>query len=84
MNGYLSQIHHNQRGLSSERLKVATVIHNFALKRNDNTTAAERLFGQQFPNLFEYLVENIGELPQPRKSRKPSKSLTYALRTVPR
>ena len=83
-NGYLSQIHHNQRGLSSERLKVATVIHNFALKRNDNTTAAERLFGQQFPNLFEYLVENIGELPQPRKSRKPSKSLTYALRTVPR
>ena len=71
-NGYLSQVHHNRRGLSSKRLKVATVIHNFVLKRNDGTTAAERLFGQQFPDLFEYLLENIGELPQPRKSRKRS------------
>ena len=82
-NGYLSQIHHNRRGLSSKRLKVATVIHNFALKRNDGSTAAERLFGQQFPDLFEYLVENIGELPQPRKSRKTSKPKAFTLPTVP-
>ena len=82
-NGYLSQIHHNRRGLSSKRLKVATVIHNFALIRNDGTTAAERLFGQQFPDLFEYLIENIGELPQPRRSRKSSKSQTFILPTVP-
>lgn len=67
-NGYLSQIHHNRRGLSSKRLKVATIIHNFALFRNDGTTAASRLFGQQFPDLFEYLVENIGELPQHKGS----------------
>lgn len=82
-NGYLSQIHHNRRGLSSKRLKVATVIHNFALKRNDGTTAAERLFGQQFPDLFEYLLENIGELPQPRKSKKSSNPKTFTLPTVP-
>ena len=82
-NGYLSQIHHNRRGLSSKRLSVATVIHNFALKRNDGTTAAERLFGQQFPDLFEYLMENIGELPQPRKSRKSYKLKTFTLPTVP-
>ena len=82
-NGYLSQIHHSRRGLSSKRLKVATVIHNFALKRNDGTTAAERLFGRQFPDLFEYLIENIGELPQPRKSRKSSKPQTFTLPTVP-
>jgi hypothetical protein len=82
-NGYLSQIHHNRRGLSDKRLKVATIIHNFALKRNDDTTAASRLFGQQFPDLFEYLVENIGELPQPRKSRKSSKPKTFTLPTVP-
>ncbi|MEM7592270.1 MAG: DUF6399 domain-containing protein [Cyanobacteria bacterium P01_A01_bin.83] len=82
-NGYLSQIHHSRRGLSSKRLKVATVINNFALKRNDGTTAAERLFGQQFPDLFEYLIENIGELPQPRKSRKSSKPKTFTLPTVP-
>jgi hypothetical protein len=36
---------------------VLTVIHNFALKRSDGTTGAERLFGMQFPDLFEYLVE---------------------------
>jgi hypothetical protein len=82
-NGYLSQIHHNRRGLSSKRLKVATVIHNFALKRNDGTTAASRLFGQQFPDLFEYLIENIGELPQPRKLRKSSQPKTFTLPTVP-
>ncbi len=82
-NGYLSQIHGLRRGLSSKRLKVATVIHNFALKRNDGSTAASRLFGQQFPDLFEYLVENIGELPQPRKSRKSSKPKTFTLPTVP-
>ena len=82
-NGYLSQIHHSRRGLSSKRLKVATVIHNFALKRNNGTTAAERLFGRQFPDLFEYLMENIGELPQPRKSRKSSKPKTFTLPTVP-
>jgi len=82
-NGYLSQVHHNRRGLSSKRLKVATVIHNSALKRNDGTTEKSRLFGQQFPDLFEYLVENIGELPQPRKSKKSSKSQTFTLPTVP-
>ncbi len=82
-NGYLSQVHHNRRGLSPKRLKVSTVIHNFALKRTDGTTAAERLFGRQFPDLFEYLVEHLGELPQPRKSRKSSQPQTFTLPTVP-
>ncbi len=82
-NGYLSQVHHNRRGLSTKRLKVSTVIHNFALKRSDGSTAAERLFGHKFPDLFEYLIEHIGELPQPRKSRKSSQSKTFTLPTVP-
>ena len=71
-------------GFPSAKLKVSTVIHNFSLKRSDGTTAAEILFGQQFLNLFEYLVENIGELPQPRKSGKASKPQTFTLPTVPR
>ena len=82
-NGYLSQVHHNRRGLSSNRLKVSTVIHNFALKRTDGTTAAERLFGRKFPDLFEYLENNLDELPQPRKSRKSSQPQTFTLPTVP-
>ena len=82
-NGYLSQVHHNRRGLSTKRLQVSTLIHNFYLKRSDSTTAAQRLFGCQFPDLFEYLVEHIGELPQPRKSRKLSQSQIFSLPTVP-
>jgi len=54
-------------GLSQRRLQVLTVIHNFDLKRSDGSTAAQRLFGRQFPNLFDYLVEHMGDLPQPRK-----------------
>jgi len=55
------------QGLSQRRLQVLTVIHNFDLKRSDGSTAAQRLFGRQFPNLFDYLVEHMGDLPQPRK-----------------
>ena len=51
-NGYLSRIHHCGRGLSSHRLHVLTVIHNFALHRADGTTAAQRLFGRPFPDKF--------------------------------
>ena len=50
---------------------------------NDGTTAAERLFGREFPELFEYLVENIGELPQPRKSPKSSNPEILTLPAVP-
>ncbi|ELS00218.1 DUF6399 domain-containing protein [Gloeocapsa sp. PCC 73106] len=82
-NGYLSQIHHNRRGLSSQRLKVATVIHNYVIRRSDGTTAAERLFCLKFPDLFEFLVHHLGELPQPRRARKSSIAQTFTLSTVP-
>lgn len=68
-NGYLSQIYHNGRGLNKPRFKALTVIHNFDLKRIDDTTAAERLFGTQFPDLFEWVIGRMGELPLSRKGR---------------
>ena len=49
---------------------VLTGIHNFDLKRADGTTAAQRLFGQSFPNLFESVVDHMGEVPRPRQSSK--------------
>ncbi len=82
-NGYLSQIYHNRRGLSPRRLKVMTVIHNFNLKRPDGTTAAERLFGKQFPDLFQWTVEQMGELPLPRIARKQSQPKVLPLDSVP-
>lgn len=69
-NGFLSQIHHNCRGLSPKRLKALTVLHNFFITRADGSTAAERLFGTKPPDLFEWLLHRMGELPLPRAPRK--------------
>jgi hypothetical protein len=82
-NGYLSRIHHCGRGLSAHRLQVLTVIHNFALRRADGTTAAQRLFGRPFPDLFEFIVEHMGDLPLPRSAKKSKKSEGPSLHTVP-
>lgn len=69
-NGCLSQMYHNGRGLSKKRLKALTVIHNYGIKREDGTTAATRLFDIEFPDVFSWLVDEMGELPLPRKGRK--------------
>lgn len=82
-NGYLSQIHHNQRGLSARRLRVMTVLHNFHLKRSDGTTAAQRLFGKPIPDLFESLVQQMPDLPQARRRKSAQKTKLFALPTVP-
>jgi len=65
-NGALSRMNHNQRSIPTTRLKVSTVIHNFGIKRRDGTTSAERLFGKKFPDLFQWIVERMGDLPLPR------------------
>ncbi len=67
-NGYLSKLHHARRGFSDQSLQVLTVIHNFDLKRSDGTTAAQRLFGHEFPDLFEWMLNHVGDLPMPRRS----------------
>lgn len=67
-NGFLSAINHNQRSFDSQRLKVLTVVHNFDTRGLDGKLPAERLFGKnmEFPSLFEYIVDNFGELPRSR------------------
>jgi len=82
-NGYLSNRHHTARGFWANHLPVLTVIHNFDLKRSDGTTAAQRLFGRQFPNLFAWVMERMGEIPRPRISKKSVKSTTLTLQSVP-
>lgn len=82
-NGYLSALHHANRGFTAQTLKVLTIIHNFDLKRDDGTTAAQRLFGKQFPDLFESVVLNMGELPRPRRSQTARKSKKLTLHAVP-
>lgn len=67
-NGYLAKLHHARRGFSAQSLKVLTIIHNFDLKRQDGTTAAQRLFAHEFPEQFEWMLTQIGDLPMPRQS----------------
>ena len=74
-NGYLSQIYHNRRGLSKNRLHTLTIIHNFVLKRSDGTTAAQRLYRMDFPDFWAFMTKDLPPLPQPRKrkiKRKPN------------
>ncbi len=65
--GYLSQMHHNHRGLPKRRYKVWTVLHNFDCRAADGTTPASRFFRQGFPDLFETVLAQIDDLPRPRK-----------------
>ena len=58
---------------SEQSLKALTIIHNFDLKRPDSTTAAQCLFDHLFPDVFEWILEHIGDLPMPRKSSKAQK-----------
>ncbi len=64
--GCLSQLRHNGRGQSGNRLRALTAIHNFSLSGSDGTSAAERLFKRDFPDIFEWVIELMGELPGPR------------------
>ena len=66
-NGYLSQMHHNHRGLPKQRYKVWTALHNFDCRAADGTTPASRFFRKTFPDLFETVLANIDDLPRPRK-----------------
>ena len=72
-NGYLAFIHKANRGLPETRLKVLTVIHNFDIKRSDGSTPAQRLWKQDFPDLFEFILQNVTGLKEPR--RRSSNSL---------
>ena len=68
-NSWLTQLHFNGRGLSEKRLKSQTAIHNYHLKRADDTTAYERLTGDITDDMFEYIILNVQSLGEPRKRK---------------
>lgn len=69
-NGYLAFINHSHRGMPQQRLQVLTVVHNYDIKRADGTTPAQRLFQRPFPDLFEFICQNVTGFKEPRR-RKP-------------
>lgn len=68
-NGYLSLHHHVFKQMNPRKMKASTVIHNFFIKRSDNTTAAQRFFEQEHENLFEWLLKNTDYAAMPRLKR---------------
>lgn len=72
-NGYLAFIHHAQKGIPQDKMRALTVTHNFDTKRADGSTPAQRLFQQDFPDLFEFLCQNVTGFKEPR--RRKAKSL---------
>lgn len=82
-NGHLTCFHHAGRGFSAKTLKALTIIHNFHLTRPDGTTAAQRLFGYDFPDLFEWIVDHTGDLPLARRSLKAPRPNPFHLAGFP-
>lgn len=68
-NGQLSLRHHSLHRLSNRKLNALTTVHNYFLKRSDGSTAAQRFFGQQSQNLFDYLLATLPLPARPAKKR---------------
>ena len=68
-NGRLALMHHGHSRVSERRLKAMTVIHNYVVKREDGTTAAQRYFGQKHEDVCSWLLERMPGLPRPAKKR---------------
>jgi hypothetical protein len=58
---------------------LLTALHNFHLRRADGTTAAERLFGQSHPPLFEQVLERMPWPARPAQRRPRPPKPTYLL-----
>jgi hypothetical protein len=68
-NGQLSLRHHGLHRLSNRKLSALTVVHNFFIKRKDETTAAERFFGKKPNDLFSFLLDEVDIPGRPAKKR---------------
>jgi hypothetical protein len=68
-NGHLSLKHHALHQLSERKLQVLTVLHNYLIRRPDNTTAAQRFYGTPPRDLFDSLLARLSSLARPRTRR---------------
>lgn len=68
-NGYLALLHHSLHRLSDRKLAALTTVHNFFVKRSDGSTPAERFFGSQPRDLFDWLLERIDLPGRPAQKR---------------
>jgi hypothetical protein len=78
-NGQLSLHHHGRHRLSDRKLAALTAVHNFHIRRADDTTAAERFFGRTHPVLFEQILLRVPLPPRPRRRRPRPPKLPYLM-----
>lgn len=68
-NGHLSQFQHALRRFSPDRHRALTVIHNYLVRRDDGTTAAERFFGAPHADLLACLRDRVPVPARPAQRR---------------
>jgi len=78
-NGRLALAEHARRQLPEKKLRALTVIHNYATRRPDGTTAAERFFEAPPQDLFAWLLQRFSREPRPAKRRQKAKILAPVL-----
>ena len=78
-NGQLALRHHSLHRLSDRKLGALTAVHNYYVKRNDGTTAAERFFGKKPRDLFEYLLDRLDLPARPAQKRSQPEQKKYFL-----
>ena len=78
-NGGLDFLNRAARRFGPQRLQALTVIHNFDTRRHDGSSPAERLFDRTFPDLFEFVLADIHEIPLPR-TKNPNPRDFWAVR----
>lgn len=68
-NGRLSFFHHGVHTLRPVMLRCLTIVHNYVIRRDDGTTAAQRFFGQPPTEIFPWLLTRLGPVPRPARAR---------------
>ena len=69
-NGQLSLRHHALHQLTARKLQALTVLHNYAVQREDGSTAASRFYGDTPCDLFRWLLAHLSLPARPRIGRR--------------
>jgi hypothetical protein len=81
-NGQLALHHHRLHRISGRKLAALTTVHNYFVRRENGTTAAERFFGAQPRDLFEWVLDRVDLPGRPAKKRARPQQRGYLLTGV--
>jgi hypothetical protein len=78
-NGQLALHHHRLHRISGRKLAALTTVHNYFVRRENGTTAAERFFGVQPRDLFEWVLDRVDLPGRPAEKRAQPQQGGYLL-----